>query len=95
MADALSRMPMINELSFTQFSSDLLESLKGKCQVDPTYSRIWESIENGDPNERASIKGTLDPADQPLDLISYQFQCAVKYSPTSGMSLEPVAIGCS
>ena len=36
-ADALSRMPMINELSFTQFSSDLLESLNGKCLVDPAY----------------------------------------------------------
>ena len=59
-ADALSRMPMINELSFTQFSSDLLESLKGKCQVDPAYSHIWEAIENGDPTERASTKGTLE-----------------------------------
>ena len=55
---------MINELSFTQFSSDLLESLKGKCQVDPAYSHIWEAIENGDPNERASIEGTLENVHQ-------------------------------
>ena len=55
-ADALSRVPMINELSFTQFSSDLLESLKGKCQVDLAYSTIWEAIENGDPIVRASTE---------------------------------------
>ena len=53
-ADSLSRMPMINELSFTRFNSDLLESLRGKCQVDPAYSKIWETIQRGDPEKEVS-----------------------------------------
>ena len=33
-ANALSCMPMVNELSFTTFKSSLLESLKGLCEHD-------------------------------------------------------------
>ena len=56
---------MINELSFTRFNSDLLESLRGKCQVDPAYSKIWETIQRGDPekevsNENEASTGALD-----------------------------------
>lgn len=53
-ADSLSRMPMINELRFTRFNSDLLESLRGKCQVDPAYSKLWETIQKRDPEEEVS-----------------------------------------
>ena len=64
-ADSLSRMPMINELSFTRFNSDLLESLREKCQVNPAYSKIWETIQRGDPekkvsNENEASTGALD-----------------------------------
>ncbi|KAJ7286695.1 hypothetical protein O6H91_Y321300 [Diphasiastrum complanatum] len=45
-ADALSRMPIINELSFTQIRNELLESLRGKCQHDAFFSIIWNSVQN-------------------------------------------------
>ena len=44
MADVLSRMPMVNELSFTRFKSSLLESLKGLCEHDKSYSKVWWSV---------------------------------------------------
>ena len=44
-ADALSRMLMINELSFTRFKSSLLESLKGLCEHDKSYFEVWLSVQ--------------------------------------------------
>ena len=43
-ADALSRMPMVNELCFTRFKSSLLESLKGLCEYHTSYAEVWRSI---------------------------------------------------
>ena len=42
--DSLSRMPIVSELSFTQFKSNFLESLRGKCEFDPHFSEIWKAI---------------------------------------------------
>ena len=39
-ANALSCMPIVNELSFTNFKSCLLESLKGLCEHDKIYLEI-------------------------------------------------------
>ena len=43
-ADALSRMPEINLMLFTELKSDLLESLRGKCEQDSTYSKVWNHV---------------------------------------------------
>ena len=40
-ANALSCMWMVNELSFTKFKSSLLESLKGLCEHDTSLAKIW------------------------------------------------------
>ena len=37
-ADALSRMPMVSLLSFMELESNLLDSLKGKCENDYLYT---------------------------------------------------------
>ena len=36
---------MVNELSFTRFKSSLLESLKGLCEHDKSYSEIWRNVQ--------------------------------------------------
>ena len=38
-ADALSHMPQINELSFTVFMNEFLESLRGLCEHDLSLYR--------------------------------------------------------
>ena len=43
-ADALSRMPMVNELSFTTFKSELLESLRSLCEHDVSFSEVWRAV---------------------------------------------------
>ena len=48
--DALSRMPEIESLSFTKLRSDLLTSLKGKCEHDQVYSKVWNMVKRRDPS---------------------------------------------
>ena len=43
-ADALSHMPMVNELSFTRFKSSLLESIKGLCEHDTSFAEVWRRV---------------------------------------------------
>ena len=43
-ANALSHMPAINSLLFTELKSNLLESLRGKCKQDSTYSKVWNHV---------------------------------------------------
>ena len=43
-ANALSCMLMVNELSFTRFKSILLESLKGSCKHDTSFVEVWWSV---------------------------------------------------
>ncbi|MCO5568575.1 hypothetical protein L7F22_022274 [Adiantum nelumboides] len=43
-ADALSRIPEINELSFTIFKNDFLETLRGLCEHDPAFSEVWPTV---------------------------------------------------
>ena len=40
-ADALSRMPQVNSLAFTEIKSEFLESLRGKCAQDESYEKVW------------------------------------------------------
>ena len=49
-ADALSRMPEINLLLFTELKSELLESLRGKCEQDLTYSKVWNHVKMRGPS---------------------------------------------
>ena len=39
-ADALSRVPMVNKLSFIKFKSGLLESIKGLCEDDTSCVEV-------------------------------------------------------
>ena len=48
-ADALSRMPEVENLSFTVLKNDLLETIKGKCEHDLHYAKVWEMVLKRDP----------------------------------------------
>ena len=48
-ADALSRMPEVESLSFTELRSDLLASIQGKCEHDPAYGQVWNLVIRRDP----------------------------------------------
>ena len=48
-ADALSCMPKINLLLFTELKRELLESLWGKCEQDSSYSKVWNHVKWGVP----------------------------------------------
>ena len=43
-ADALIHMPMANEVSITKFKSSLLESLKGLCEHDIIFVKVWQIV---------------------------------------------------
>lgn len=43
-ADALSCMPMVNELCFTRFKTSLLESIKGLCEHNTNLVEVWQSV---------------------------------------------------
>ena len=49
-ADALSRMPEVENLSFTVLKNDLLETIKGKCEHDPHYGTVWNMVLKRDPS---------------------------------------------
>ena len=49
-ADALSRMPEVESLSFTELRSDLLASLQGKCEHDQAYGQVWNMVKRRDPS---------------------------------------------
>ena len=49
-ADALSRMPEVENLSFTVLKNDLLETIKGKCEHDPHYGKVWNMVLKRDPS---------------------------------------------
>ena len=48
--NALSPMLEIESLSFTELRSDLLTSLRGKCEHDPVYSKVWNMVKRRDPS---------------------------------------------
>ena len=49
-ADALSRMLEVENLSFTVLKNDLLETIKGKCEHDPHYTKVWQMVLKRDPS---------------------------------------------
>ena len=49
-ADALIRMLEIESLSFTELRSDLLTSLRGKCEHDQVYDKVWNMVKRRDPS---------------------------------------------
>jgi hypothetical protein len=62
-ADALSRMPEINSLAFTELRSELLDSLKGKCEHDQSYEHVWKAVERRDPSHsNSSVDDTSTPS---------------------------------
>ena len=67
-ADALSRMPEINSLAFTKITSDFLDSLKGLCEHDKAYSKVWSHVKMRDPSHSnaASVPGSSTPSSPPL-----------------------------
>ena len=59
-------MPKINSLSFTELRSELLESLKDKCEHDQSYAKVWQAVVRRDPShslssvdEAATLSSTL------------------------------------
>ena len=50
-ADALSRMPEVETLSFTKIKSTLLDSLRGQYEHDQSYKDVWNTVE-GIPHQR-------------------------------------------
>ena len=48
--DALSCMLEIESLSFTELRSELLTSLRGKCEHDQVYSMLWNMVKRRDPS---------------------------------------------
>ena len=48
-------MPIVSELTFTQFKSNFLESLWGKCEFDSHFSEIWKAIKIRDPTEKEAF----------------------------------------
>ena len=44
MANTLTCIPMVNELSFTRLKSSLLESLKILCEHDISFAKIWQFV---------------------------------------------------
>ena len=65
-ADALSRMPEVESLSFTELRSDLLASLQGKCEHDPAYGQVWKVVTRRDPSPTPSADGETSTHDSPL-----------------------------
>ena len=49
-ADALRHMPKINLLLFTELKNELLESLRGKCKQDSSYSKVWNHVQMRGPS---------------------------------------------
>ena len=43
-------MPEINSLAFTEIKSEFLDSLKGLCEHDETYSKVWRHVVMRDPS---------------------------------------------
>ena len=43
-------MPEINSLAFTKIKSEFLDSLKGLCEHDETYSKVWRHVVMRDPS---------------------------------------------
>ena len=43
-------MPEINSLLFTESKSELLESLRGKCEQDSSYSKVWNHVQMRGPS---------------------------------------------
>ena len=71
MADALSRMPELNTLSFTKLKSGFLESLRGKCEHDKSYATVWSKVRmrgpshsNGSVNDDTSTQGSSITSDE-------------------------------
>ena len=65
-ADALSRMPEVESLSFTELRSDLLASLHGKCKHDPAYGQVWKVVTRRDPSPIPSANDARSTQDSPL-----------------------------
>ena len=48
--NALGHMPKVESLSFTELRSDLLTYLRGKCEYDRVYSKVWNIVKGNDPS---------------------------------------------
>ena len=49
-SNVLSRMREINSLAFTKITKDFLDSVKGLCEHDETYSKVWRHVKKRDPS---------------------------------------------
>ena len=58
-ADALSRMPEMESLSFTELRSDLLASIQGKCEHDQAYGPVWKMVTKRDPSPKPSADNAM------------------------------------
>ena len=65
-ADALSRMPEVESLSFKELRSDLLASLQGKCEHDQAYGQVWNMVKRRDPSPPPIANDAMSTHDSPL-----------------------------
>ena len=65
-ADALSCMPEVESLSFTESRSDLLASIQGKCEHDQAYGLVWKMVTKRDPSPKPSADDAMSTQDSPL-----------------------------
>ena len=56
-AGALSRMPKVENLSFTVLKNDFLETIRGKCEHDPHCEKVWQMVLKRDPSPLLIVKG--------------------------------------
>ena len=60
--DALSRLPEVKALSFTEIKSLLLDSLCGQYEHDPIYKDVWKLVLSRDLSPQDSAQVVADDA---------------------------------
>ena len=95
--DAPSRMPHINEISFTIFKNNFLESLRGLCEHDQFYAEVWRAVRDRIPSQPRPPPSLAQFASPERPVVG-ETRREVSVSPTrlvesSGYSSEPDSSG--
>ena len=92
LVDTLSSMPKIESLSFIVLKNDFLETIKGKSEHDPHYTKVWQMVLKRDPSSPIIEKGaqaynaTTTPQNSHKD--SDEFNCWKHFSINDGHLLQ-------
>ena len=89
-ADALSRMPEIESLSFTEIKSSFFDSFRGQYEHDQSYKEVWKSILRRDPSPMGSAHSVANDATttQASTATSNEMQRWKKISINQGLLLH-------